>query len=385
MYSDDSILLGMVGTDEQIGYVGDAADESRAGLVRQEPADLLLGQPAGTSPASPTSAATAPPCWRFEGAAYLDVIEGKGLLDRSQIDTSYTGDPSRFVAADGNIVSQGFVTAEPYIYEHEVNGWKKPVKFLLLDKEVPIYQNTLAIRADKLEANRACLQRLIPLLQRSSIDYMKNPGPVNAVLVDFTVEDQGRHADLGRRRRRRGPEDGSIWASSATARTASSARTTPRAVQTLINDYGPVFAARGKARQGRPDSRRTWSPTSSWTSPSTLRPLRLGLGLSNEVPIAETVVLARQAEALGFSEVWLPESGHGRGVFTRCRHAWRRRRADQNRYRDRQSVLAPPVVDRDGSRRAGRGLGWAARCSVSARRCGRCVRWAKPTADGAAA
>jgi 5,10-methylenetetrahydromethanopterin reductase len=43
---------------------------------------------------------------------------------------------------------------------------------------------------------------------------------------------------------------------------------------------------------------------------------RLGLGLSNETSIAETVELARRAEALGLSEVWLPESGHGRGVFT---------------------------------------------------------------------
>jgi 5,10-methylenetetrahydromethanopterin reductase len=44
--------------------------------------------------------------------------------------------------------------------------------------------------------------------------------------------------------------------------------------------------------------------------------LRLGLALSNEVAVSETVALARQAEALGFSEVWLPESGHGRGLFT---------------------------------------------------------------------
>jgi 5,10-methylenetetrahydromethanopterin reductase len=44
--------------------------------------------------------------------------------------------------------------------------------------------------------------------------------------------------------------------------------------------------------------------------------LRLGLSLSNEVPIAETVGLARLAEELGLSEVWLPESGHGRGMFT---------------------------------------------------------------------
>jgi 5,10-methylenetetrahydromethanopterin reductase len=44
--------------------------------------------------------------------------------------------------------------------------------------------------------------------------------------------------------------------------------------------------------------------------------LRLGLALSNEAPVAETVALAQRAEALGFSEVWLPESSHGRGVFT---------------------------------------------------------------------
>jgi 5,10-methylenetetrahydromethanopterin reductase len=44
--------------------------------------------------------------------------------------------------------------------------------------------------------------------------------------------------------------------------------------------------------------------------------VRLGLALSNEAPIVETVALAQQAEQLGLSEVWLPESGHGRGVFT---------------------------------------------------------------------
>ena len=43
---------------------------------------------------------------------------------------------------------------------------------------------------------------------------------------------------------------------------------------------------------------------------------RLGLALSNEVPVSQTVALAVRAEQLGFSEVWLPESGHGRGLFT---------------------------------------------------------------------
>ncbi|HEX8967130.1 MAG TPA: LLM class flavin-dependent oxidoreductase, partial [Chloroflexota bacterium] len=45
-------------------------------------------------------------------------------------------------------------------------------------------------------------------------------------------------------------------------------------------------------------------------------PRRLGLALSNESAVAQTVALASRAEALDFAEVWLPESGHGRGVFT---------------------------------------------------------------------
>jgi 5,10-methylenetetrahydromethanopterin reductase len=45
-------------------------------------------------------------------------------------------------------------------------------------------------------------------------------------------------------------------------------------------------------------------------------PARLGISLSNEVPLADTVQLAEAAERLGLAEVWLPESRHGRGVFT---------------------------------------------------------------------
>lgn len=43
---------------------------------------------------------------------------------------------------------------------------------------------------------------------------------------------------------------------------------------------------------------------------------RLGISLSNEIPVTDTVALAEAAERLGFTEAWLPESRHGRGVFT---------------------------------------------------------------------
>lgn len=42
--------------------------------------------------------------------------------------------------------------------------------------------------------------------------------------------------------------------------------------------------------------------------------LTLGVALSNEVGVAETVALARRAEELGYAAVWVPESSHGRSA-----------------------------------------------------------------------
>jgi hypothetical protein len=245
MYQDDSILLGMVGTDEQIGT--SAAQPTKAVLAwyAKNPQIFFWGNPAWNFTKIADIKANGATVLAFGGAAYVDVLLGKGVLDKNQVDQSYTGDPSRFVAADGNIVSQGFVTAEPYIYENEVSGWKKPVKFLLLDKEVPIYQNTLGIRADKLEANRACLQRLVPLLQRAAVDYVKNPGPVNNVLIDFTSKIKG------------GTQITAAGAADAVQKMLSLGVVgngtdgvfgsyDMAQVQALISDYGPVYQASGK-------------------------------------------------------------------------------------------------------------------------------------------
>jgi hypothetical protein len=245
-YQDDSILLGMGGSDEQVSTSADQPTIAVLAWYARNPLIFFWGNPDWNFSSVADIGKSGATVLAFSAAAYLEVLEGRGVLNKSQVDTSYTGDPSRFVAADGNIVSQGFVTAEPYIYEHEVNGWKKPVKFLLLDTEVPIYQDTLVIRADKLEPNRACLQKLIPMLQRGAIDYVKNPAPINAMLVDYTSKIKGGTqislpgaADAVQKMLSLGivanGTDG-VYGSYDTAR-----------VQTLIDDYGPVFAAKGKA------------------------------------------------------------------------------------------------------------------------------------------
>ncbi len=244
-YQDDSILLAMGSTDEQIGTSADQPTVAVMAAYDKNPQVFFWGNPDWNFTRVADIKASGATVLAFSAATFLEVLEGKGALDKNQVDTSYTGDPSRFVAADGSIVSQGFVTAEPYIYENEVNGWKKPVKFLLLDQEVPIYQDTLVIRADKLDANRACLQKLVPLLQRAAIDYVKNPGPINAMLVDYTARIKGGTQISGP-----GAADAvqkmlsfGIVANGTDGVLGSydAAR-----IQSLITDYGAVFAAKGK-------------------------------------------------------------------------------------------------------------------------------------------
>ena len=245
MYSDDSILLGMVGTDDQIGSSATQPTKAVLAWYARNPQVFFWGNPAWSFSSVADIGRSGATVLAFEASAYVQVMVGKGLLNRSQLDTSYTGDPSRFVAADGNIVSQGFVTAEPYIYEHEVNGWKKPVKFLLLDPEVPIYQNTIVVRADKVDANRACLERLIPLMQRSSIDYLKNPGAVNNVLIDYTSRMRGGTPITAAGAADAVQKMGALGIVANGADGVFGSYDLAR-VRNLIDDYGPVFAARGK-------------------------------------------------------------------------------------------------------------------------------------------
>ena len=90
----------------------------------------------------------------YQGATYMDFLVGSGILRRSQVDASYDGTPSRFVAAGGKVAQQGYVTNEVYSYQHEITQWKKPVAWALVaDAGYPVYPETLAIRPDRRPCN----------------------------------------------------------------------------------------------------------------------------------------------------------------------------------------------------------------------------------------
>ena len=123
----------------------------------------------------------------FQGATYMDYLVGSGQLKRSQVDPGYAGTPDRWVAARGSIVQQGFLTNEPFAYENELPPWDKKVAWLLVaDAGYPVYPETLTIRPDHEQANAACLKRLVPIIQRSAVGYLADPGATNALIVRLT-------------------------------------------------------------------------------------------------------------------------------------------------------------------------------------------------------
>jgi hypothetical protein len=245
---DDSILLGDVSTDEAIQNSGKAPTVAVFSAYEKNPQVFLWGNPAWNfTSVADVRQAGAPVLVSPSGTAYADVFEREGLLSRSQIDPSYLGTPDRFVAADGKIVQQGFVTYEPYQLEHDVKAWNKPVRYLLLHSDYPVYRSQLATRPDKLAANRACLSKLVPLLQQGQRDYITNPGPTNQLLLrtvgtfrtsgftlssDILANANAKQKNLGL------IADGSdgVLGSFDTAR-----------VQKLIGRLTPVFEAKGTA------------------------------------------------------------------------------------------------------------------------------------------
>ncbi|WP_347176672.1 hypothetical protein [Parafrankia sp. EAN1pec] len=183
--TDDDILLGYLDMDEMISNSADHPSVAVLAPYAKSPLMFFWGDPsldfttlADIGRSGKTVLASDEP--------YLDVLIGAGLLQRPQVDTSYDGEISRFVAEDGKLIQLGFVTDEPYRLEHDVKEWSKPVKYVLVGDDYPAYANVLAVRKDKLAANRACLDALVPLFQRAMVDYQADPKPANDLMIEIT-------------------------------------------------------------------------------------------------------------------------------------------------------------------------------------------------------
>jgi len=190
MYKDKSITLGQVNTDEAVRFSGKQPTLAVAAPMEISPF-MIMWDPA-TYPEFNIIADIGQSDAKvlyFEGDTYMEYLIGSGILRRSQVDPSYDGAPARFVGAKGKLTQAGFATSEPYLYEHDINGWKKPVKYALVnDTGYPFYPQTLSIRPADKDKLAPCLKKLVPIVQRAQVDFLKSPEKTNQFIIDIVRE-----------------------------------------------------------------------------------------------------------------------------------------------------------------------------------------------------
>jgi hypothetical protein len=193
MYTDNAITLGAVDVDES---AQNSSKQPTVGIFApMDLSPLVLMWDPKTYPNFNTISdigQTSTKVLYFPGSTYMSFLTGTGILRPGQADPSYDGSPARFVAAGGKLVQQGFLTNEVYSYPNEIPQWKKPVAWQLVsDAGYPNYPAMVSVRADRKAELAPCLQKLVPILQRSTASYLSEPDTTNKLLIDLVKQYNG--------------------------------------------------------------------------------------------------------------------------------------------------------------------------------------------------
>ena len=125
----------------------------------------------------------------FETGAYMRFLLDSGQVTEAQLDGSYDGGPSVFIAENGAIAQQGFASAEPYNYENVFTDWGKPVDFQLIhDAGWQTYAAPLAVLDSKKDDLADCMAAFAPVVQQATVDYISDPVETNELIVQAVNE-----------------------------------------------------------------------------------------------------------------------------------------------------------------------------------------------------
>jgi hypothetical protein len=115
-------------------------------------------------------------------------LVGTGILRADQVDDTYDGSPTKFFESDGTIAQGGFSTNEPYVYSHDP-GWGKPLAFQLVhDTGFEAYTQTISIRTGDKDRLAPCLRKLVPLIQRSTVEFITKPDRTNKLITNLVTQ-----------------------------------------------------------------------------------------------------------------------------------------------------------------------------------------------------
>jgi hypothetical protein len=190
MYTDKSITLGQINTDEAIRFSGSQPTLAVAAPMEISPF-MIMWDP-NTYPEFNIIAdigQTTTKVLYFKGDTYMEYLIGSGILRRSQVDDSYDGSSTKFLAAGGKMAQAGFATSEPYIYANDLKAWHKPLNYALVnDTGYPFYPQALSIRTADKQKLAPCLKKLVPLVQRAQVDFLANPERTNAFIIKLVKD-----------------------------------------------------------------------------------------------------------------------------------------------------------------------------------------------------
>ena len=161
LYTDDSILLGYVYTDEAIQNSAEFPTVAIESGFEKNP-QMIMWDPA-TYPDVETIADLGktgmPSCATSVARRGWSTSPAQGILIKDKVDGSYSGDPSLFIADEGKAAQQGFGSAEPYLYENVYADWMKPVKYQYInDAGWNNYAESIATQAGEHHRVRRLLQ-----------------------------------------------------------------------------------------------------------------------------------------------------------------------------------------------------------------------------------
>jgi hypothetical protein len=188
MYLDEDILIGAVSSDVAIAASDNQPVTAVVAPHNVSPQILMWDPETYPDADSLVDVAAEGAVVVTAGDTIQDLLLSQGVIDESQRDTGYEGTPARFVS-DPTIMQQGFISAEPYIYEYEVDNWARPVAAqLLYEVGFIIYPQPYAVRTADVEGQRDCLEKLVPILQQSQIDFILDPAPTNEMIIELVEE-----------------------------------------------------------------------------------------------------------------------------------------------------------------------------------------------------
>ncbi|WP_165367576.1 hypothetical protein, partial [Phytoactinopolyspora endophytica] len=188
MYVDEDIFIGAVNTDYAIASSGNQPVTAVVAPLNISPQILMWDPETYPDAESLVDVAAEGATVVTAGDTLQHLLLSQDIIDESQMDTGYEGTPARFVG-DPSILQQGFISAEPYIYENEVTNWARPIAAqLLYEVGYTIYPEPFAVRTADIEEERDCLERLVPILQQSQIDYIQDPAETNELIVELVGE-----------------------------------------------------------------------------------------------------------------------------------------------------------------------------------------------------